>query len=152
LPGRARGRAPSEDLQRYPGVRGFGISHLAGDGAPRRAALATSGGGTRRTPGPDRAPPGVELRPPRPGAGAPALGLRRPRARAQEVVRGGAPCRDGAGAARRLEEGGGRGRPRARPPPDRPAPARARARRGGGVPARAADRATARVAAPGPPE
>src|SRR5439155_321501 len=39
--------------------------------------------------------------------------------------------------------------PRARPPPDRPAPARARARRGGGVPARAADRATARIPALG---
>src|SRR2546426_10904399 len=28
MPGRARGRTSSEDLQRYPGVRGFGISHL----------------------------------------------------------------------------------------------------------------------------
>src|SRR5438552_9791 len=29
MPGRARGRTPSDDLQRSPGVRGFGISHLA---------------------------------------------------------------------------------------------------------------------------
>src|SRR5437588_2905348 len=29
--GRARGRRPSEDLQRYPWVRGFGIGHLALD-------------------------------------------------------------------------------------------------------------------------
>src|SRR2546428_10579967 len=28
MPGRVRGRTPSDDLQRYPGVRGLGISHL----------------------------------------------------------------------------------------------------------------------------
>src|SRR5436305_8481861 len=41
--GRARGRTPSEDLQRHPGVRGFGISRLARGGPPPRT-------GARRHP------------------------------------------------------------------------------------------------------